>query len=311
MRYNHIRSAGLVLALLAMPTLRAQQPRFEAVVAGGAVACISVLPPFTAAIEWMVPDAGFPGSQADDLASAPGQPVYAASSGNVYTILPDGTRTLFFNGVPAVSAITVASTGRVFARSATTLAVISAAGVLETTYPLPDATGMIAVASDGCTLYYQKTASIGRINGCTGALLSDFAPLPALFTDLYPLPNGTVLVSSETTIVLHDPSGIVIRTIANRTDYGFDTERLFKQVAASPDGRILYVAVEGCDPGILLTASMQDGFELSRRSLEYTTTINALVVGSASAPGVPTASETALLILAIVLALGGAFILKR
>lgn len=270
---------------------------------------------------WFNPNAGSFDEHEDaiyDLASAPGQPVYAVLYGRIVTILPDGSRTPFFTSEPSVGAITVASTGRVFFRTSDDLAVISAAGALETTHALPGATGIIAVASDSCTIYYEKAGSIGRINGCTGAVLSDFATKPIFFTDLYPLPNGDVLIATGTEIVLHNSSGTVVRTVASFATYGIDIDGFhhFGQVAASADGQILYVAVtNGCDEvgpvSILLTASMQDGSELSRREMQFLNTANALVVGTASIPGVPTASETTLLILALVLALGGALVLKR
>ncbi|HEV7764936.1 MAG TPA: hypothetical protein VGQ76_08050 [Thermoanaerobaculia bacterium] len=304
-----------------MPTVWAQQPRFEAVVAGQSVFGCMILPLSTPTVDWFTPDAHSIEPQPNsirDLASSPGRPVYAVAGGKIFTIQPDGTRALFFDSATSLQAVTVASNGRIFARAATTLSVISSAGVLEATHALPSALGMIAVANDSCTIYYDTFGpQIGRINGCTGVVLPDFPPMLSSFMDLHPLPNGNVLIATDSAIVLYDVSGSVIRTIATTADYSLSDVYSFQQVAASPDSQTLYIAAMnwcGDTPGpssLLLTALMEDGSEQSRREMPNTNAALALVVGSASFAGVPTTSETALLILALVLAFGGAFILKR
>jgi hypothetical protein len=266
---------------------------------------------------------GFSDSDVMAVASATGQPVFALLTGStpkVATIQADGSRMPFFNAPPGFggSAIAVAPTGRVFLDVAAGLAVISPVGVLEATYAMPgrDSSGVIAAAADGCSVYYAKSLSVGRINGCTGEVLTDFSST-ALVSDIHPLPNGQVLIASGSNVVLHDASGSVIRTIASLPAYGLAGQYTAEQIATTPDGQILWIAaMAGCDNGgFLLRVSMSDGRELSRVETFFSgadiSIATGLVVGSATAADIPTASGFSLLVLAAALALSGALLLRR
>ena len=323
MSERHILATVIAIVVLVPAVLFAQQQRFEAVISGSAVfgACV-ILPVSSAVLEWVNPDRVENDTEVRMIASAPGQPVFALRPGQIVTLQPDGTHSVFAAGGGALR-LTVAPTGRVFTTDfSESLTVISPAGVQEAVYPLPGASDftIIEAAADGCTIYYLKLGAIGRFNGCTGAALSDFAPIPITSPfgfqvyDIFPLPSGEVLIALGDEIVLYDVNGNVVRTVADISMYGFDTNFSPEQVALSPDGQVLWIAIMNiCNPetGVLLRASMRDDArELSRRPVQLNDA-NGLVIGTASTMDAPTASETALMILAIALALGGVFLLRR
>ncbi|HYC61279.1 MAG TPA: hypothetical protein VEK79_17120 [Thermoanaerobaculia bacterium] len=326
MRKSHLRATVLIAVVVLVPAvLLAQQQRFEAVISGGQVlgACF-ILPLRIPVVEWVNPNRVEESTEVDMVASAPGQPVFALRSDQIVILQPDGTHTVFAAGGGATR-LSVAPTGRVFTIDfSESLSVISPAGVQEAVYPLPGASDftLIEAAADGCTIYYLKSSTIGRFNACTGMPLSDFAPIPAIppfgfeqVFDIYARPNGEVLIAIGDEIVLHDVAGNVIRTVADISMYGFgSTDYAPAQIALTPDGQVLWIAITDiCNPSnaFLLRASMRDDArELSRRPLQLNDA-NGLVIGSAPTLDAPTASETALLLLAVALAFGGVFLLRR
>ena len=322
MKKNHVRACFLtaVIALVVPAVLLAQQqPRFEAVLSGRMIFGCFILPFITDVLEWVNPDRVEEGTPVEMVASAVGQPVFALRSGQIVTLQPDGTHTTFAPAPSSPFSLTVATTGRVFVASdGPILTVFSPAGVQEASYPLPGLLfqdSALAVAWDGCTIYYGKPNSIGRINGCTGAVLSDFTTLPPFtpLNDIYPLRTGEVLLALADDVVLHDASGNFIRTVVDISTYGFSTEHFAMQVATTADEQVLYIAIgDGCfeDAFLLRALIRDDARELSRRPIQMNS-INGLVIGTASTMDAPTASETALMILAIALALGGVFLLRR
>jgi hypothetical protein len=316
---SHIRRGILLFCILLVPALSAQQLRFEAVMTGRVVVGCMILPISFSAVQWVNPDRLYTDpnttSETRSVTSAPGLPVFALRDGDIINLQPDGTHTVILAG--SFYALTVAPSGRFFATTGTDLSVISSAGVLEATYPLPGATpvsALVAVASDGCTVYYRKSSSIGRVNGCTGAPLSDFMAINISdLYDIHPLPNGQVLIARTNGVDLHDASGSLIRNVANIADYGFDPLLYAPyQVAATPDGQVVWMAIlNGCEEmGSLVRVAIQDGHELSRVDAE-TSTANGLVIGTATTAGVPTAGNLALAAFAIVLACTGALLLRR
>ena len=328
MSKQHIRVTGLTAIVALVPAvLFAQQQRFEAVISGRQVFGVCFILPFaTSVLEWVTPDRVEESTEVDMIASAPGQPVFALRSGQIVTLQPDGTHTVFAAAPAGAAVIAVAPTGRVFILdfSGANLTVFSPAGVQEAAYVIPGAAGfnVIEVAADGCTIYHLKNGAIGRFNGCTGAALSDFAPIPPLVpfgfeevADIHPLPSGEVLIAVGDEIVLYDVNGNVVRTVADISMYGIDTDEFSPaQVALSPDGQVLWIAIMNIcqlEGAVLLRASMRDDArELSRRPIQLNDA-NGLVIGTASTMDAPTASETALMFLAIALGLGGVFLLRR
>lgn len=316
------RAVGLLLILaLLLPAAGQTQQPFEVALSGYSVGgCFFLAFPLPSSILWVNPDrVGFSDSDVIAIASAAGQPVFALLTGStpkVATIQPDGSRAPFFNAPPGFggSAIAVAPTGRVFLNVAAGLAVISPAGVHEATYPMPgrNSDSVIAAAPDGCTVYYAKLLSVGRINGCTGAVLADFSSLTTSVSDIHPLSNGQVLIASGSNVVLHDASGAAIRTIASLPDYDLPGHTA-DQIATTPDEQILWIAaMAGCDNGgYLLRVSMSDGRELSRVNTGNISIGTGLVVGNATAEAIPTASAFSLCVLAALLALGGAMLLRK
>ena len=180
LRY-HIAAVLFLVATAAS----AQQP-FGVVISGSSEATCELAAGAPHAVQWINPDRTVDFSDILVVASAPGQPVFALlagsaggfSGGEIVRIEPDGSRTPFVPASTGFAAdnLAVAHTGRVFTTIGAGLAVFSPAGIHEGTYPMPDRIGKIAVApDDGCTVYYEKTGSvIGRMNGCTGAILPDF-----------------------------------------------------------------------------------------------------------------------------------------
>ena len=318
MKKNHVRTGILIAVVVLVPALvlAQQQPRFEAVLSGARMlGCVIILPVGFQAVEWVNPDRVEEDSDVLMVASSPGLPVFAVRSGDIVTLQPDGTYAPFANPTFNPLAITVAPTGRVFtASNGPTLTVFSPAGVEEASYPLPGLDQLIiAAAPDGCTIYYDKAGAIGRINGCTGAVLPDFASgdLEWLF-DIYPLLNGQVLIAIDNGVRLYDAAGNFVRNVADVSLYGFDSQYFPLQVATTPDSQILYLAIsDGCSDAFLVRASMRDdGRELSRRPIQVNAA-NGLVIGAASTMDAPTASEAALMLLAVVLGLSGVLLLRR
>lgn len=320
LRY-HIAAVLFLVATAAS----AQQP-FGVVISGSSEATCELAAGAPHAVQWINPDRTVDFSDILVVASAPGQPVFALlagsaggfSGGEIVRIEPDGSRTPFVPASTGFAAdnLAVAHTGRVFTTIGAGLAVFSPAGIHEGTYPMPDRIGKIAVApDDGCTVYYEKTGSvIGRMNGCTGAILPDFTQvLPFGFADFHPLPNGEMIVAKSfalsATIVLYNASGAEVREITTVSSTGGSDTHTRLRMATTPDRTTLWIAGGYCN-GMLLQFQISDGRELSRREIDIVVP-TGLVLGSAGLGDIPTASETALLLIAIALAAAGVFVLRR
>jgi hypothetical protein len=243
--------------------------------------------------------------------------VFALADSNVVTLQPDGTRSVFIAGVSGDS-LAIAPTGRAFVGGGSQVAVYSPSGVSEGSHALPGralSSAVLAVGADGTTVYYEKPASIGRIDGITGEVLTDFAPMDSYVHDIFPLPNGQLLVARQFLVVLHDVNGAVVRTVADLRSYGFDPDDLFgaHQIATTPDGQNLWIAaMPECGSGAtLLKVSLATGAKRSRRSVEEISSANGLVVGNAVTADLPLASPPTFLALALVLACTGALLLRR
>jgi hypothetical protein len=178
--------------------------------------------------------------------------------------------------------------------------------VLEATYPLT--TDNIAVGADNCTIYYRTGANvIGRINGCIGAPLPDFAAL-TFINDIEVMPDGQVLVSSGNEVELYDASGAFVRVVADLTTHGLSDREA--DAIAVRGGELYIAAVDGCSAGnsFLLRVGLADGSEISRVPLAMTGA-DAIVI-NAAALAIPTAGEVALVLLSFALAAAGALALK-
>jgi hypothetical protein len=315
---------ALLLMIVAIAPAATAQQDFEVVASGiWAPAACAILPAMYPALQWFNPDhlerefGG--GPQIEQIASGDRRRVLGIRSGNrvqVMVLSPSGTQTPFFDGLPGASprAIAVASSGRVFVTylqaGSPFVAVISPAGVLEATHPLPAGlvSDVLAIAGDGCTLFYRSATAIARFDACTGTALPDFAPIPADLHDVEVLPDGRVLVTTAASVLLYTAAGVVERTVASLVTYGIDGE--FGDATLSVDGGSVYIAVVNyCDAaGVLLQVSFATGAEVSRRPLGFGIA-TGLVAGVGLAT-VPTASELALLTLAVTLALAGIFVTK-
>ena len=304
----------LVAAVIVTAPVAEAQQNFDVVVAGfdASFGCF-ILPIVQPVQQWYGPDRTDYDSDIMTIASADGRRVLALLDGaplQIVELRPDGSQSPFYSGSPGFgSSMTIAPNGTVFVSVGgvtPSLVRISAAGVLEATYPLT--TDMIDVASDGCTIYYRTGANvIARINGCTGAPLPDFTSLTWV-NAFEVLPGGEVLVSTEDEVHLYDASGAFVRVVASLPAYGLN-DHMAEATALS--GGVLYVAAtNSCDAtdSFLLRVAFSDGAELSRAPLEMTGAA-AIVVGNAVA-GVPTLGEMALALLAFTLAAGGALVLK-
>lgn len=299
----------LLLLLLAATSVQAQQP-FEAAVSGDSVHGCYILPVSFSGVEWIDPDRLETPTDIAMIASRDGQTVYAVLKGpgaRIVKVEADGTRTPFFQD-PASSAwaLDVGPDGRLFVAmfiaGTYQLGVISPAGVFETSYPMPGASysTSLAVADDGCTVYYFGYSGMRRINGCTGAVLSDFLippPGTSSVRDVDPLPNGQVLVAIDDRVDLYDAAGTLIRTVASLPSYGLTLPEV-GQVIADNHGSQVWLTASGCDSqGQLLRVSFSTGAELSRREIELNTP-TALILGAARTNDLPIGNG-ALLILAL------------
>jgi hypothetical protein len=307
-----MRKCLVLLLLLLAPFVQAQQS-FEVVVSGWDIgdAC-HITPISTPVVQWHNPNA----LNSDDVVSiaTDGRRVYGLINGTplrVVELRPDGSQIPFYTGTPFGKDIAAASDGRVFVSrggAPNTLLRISASGVLEATYPV--SASDIEVGSDGCTIYYVGPSSsmvIHRMNGCTGAALPDFATTPYVY-DFEVLPDGQVLVASETEVRLYDASGSFVRVVGDLDSYGLGGN-IADEIAAR--GGIVYIAAPNwCDAAssVLLRIALSDGAELARTSLRMNSADSIAL--AASGPTIPTLSEMALALLAFVLAAGGAFMLE-
>jgi len=313
MRTKLVPGLLLVAVVLAAPTSEAQQP-FGAVVSGGdASAGCYIIPIVQEVVQWYDLDRTDYDDDVMMIGSADGRRVLALLFGDpmrIVEIRPDGSQVPFYSGSPGLGgSMAVASNGTVFVAAggpAPSLARISPAGTLEATYPLT--TDNIAVGPDGCTIFYRTGLSdIGRINGCTGAALPDFAALTWI-NDVEVLSDGQVLVSSESQVALYDASGAFVRIVADLSSYGLGDRGAD---AITVRGGVLYLAaVDGCSTAnsLLLRIAFSDGTEISRTPLDMTYA-TAIVVGAAGVT-IPTLGEVALALLAFALAAGGALALK-
>lgn len=318
-----MRRLPFLLLLLAIVPSAAAQQDFEAVVSGvwSPAACF-ITPIMSSALQWFGPDrlerdiSG--GPEVVQVASGNHRRVFGLKTGfgvRIVELSPAGTQTPFFEGLAGTSptAIAVAPNGRIFVghfqAGLPRVAVISAAGTLEATYPLPGMTGsrLFAAGNDSCTLFYRTATAIARFDACTGTPLPDFAPAGELI-DVEVLPDGRVLGTTPEAVLLYSAAGVVERTVASASNYG--PEGAFDQAALSVDGTAVYIAfVNVCEAsGVLLKVTFDTGGELSRRALGFGSA-NGLVTGLAVAT-VPTASELGLLALAVTLALAGIYVTK-
>src|SRR6266849_4931065 len=310
---------SLAMAILFASDVHAQQP-FSAAISGYLTAGCYFLasPVYIPSAEWVVSayPRTFP-TWTDDVRaidSADGQNVFAVlrtySSVQIvkldfHAAYPNKSRQPFFEGLPGYQALdgfAVARNGRVFAAVASSgesrLAVITSSGALESLLNVT-ITGNMAVAADGCTLFFGDRNTIRRVNGCTGASLPSFVSLDRYVTDVAVLSNGNVLATGNNSLLQFDAAGNLVRTFAIRAIQDLNLEG----VAVSPNERAVVVAaMAGCDSrGEIIALSMSDGNELWRRETAFISTATGVVVGADVTP-IPGLSGFSLLVFAVALA---------
>jgi hypothetical protein len=318
-----IRRLPIAVVLLVASAALGQQP-FEAVASGTQISGCLIVPTVRPLVQWFRPDriddSAFPGVAA--IASGDRQRVLAllvSTPLRVVELRSDGTRTPFYTGGPGTSAdvIAVAATGRVFAMSEATLTVLSPAGALEATHAVPNlGVNALAVAPDGCTLYYQSgyDPAIKRVNGCTGAALPDFGAAIDAVYDMHVLRNGQLLVAVDRLVWLYDTNGASLRPVAFLPTYGLGAFRA-QQIATGDRDEVLWIAATTlCDddqvPSHLLRVSLADGKLLSARPLDLDTA-SGLVIGTIDFPAdVPAAGTAGLLALTMTIAAGAVRVLR-
>ncbi len=308
---RNVRFGALLFLVVFALGSDAQQP-FRAALSGTSIFGCDILPIQFRRFQWIAPDRVDFETDVFRIASNGNDHVFALISADVLTIVhiqPDDTRTPFYEAAPGVSAASfaVGPDGRVYVPlhdgSGFRLAVISAAGVLEASHPLPVAQHPFAtaVAHDGCTVFLLEElgTSIRRFNACTGVMLPDifaghYAP------DVAPLPNGQVLLAEERNANLYDANGVFVRTVATLPA---SVGEFVGQVAVSNDMSDVWLAAAGCglEPA-LLRFSFNNGHLIS----QYDSAVNMpndLVVGtlSSATSDVPL-SPNALFLIAIALA---------
>lgn len=123
---------------------------------------------------------------------------------------------------------------------------------LATYYPTPNTRGVdwIALAGDGCTLYYTSESTVvDRFNICTGQQLSEFASLPVGWAcyQLAIRPNGQMLVACSTGVVLLNANGSVAH-IYPAYSLGIDTSQYqLYSLALNVDNTSFFVSGIGAD----------------------------------------------------------------
>ena len=314
------------LAVTFAPSAHGATP-FSAAVSGYQTGgCHFLASPFyTPSLEWVMSPGGSPIPRFSDdiqtIDSADGENVYGivrtsrAGLRIVRVLLGEGplhnARQDFFDGLPGYygGALAVAKSGRVFAKVSVAgplnarLAVISSAGSLERLLELPDSTGNIAVASDGCTIFYADGIFIRRLNACTGMSLPVFASLAQPVADLVVLSTGNVLALTDQSVIQLNGDGALVRTFTLR-DVN-PTEYQLSALSVSSDEVVVGIAaMRGCENrGSIIALAFSDGRELWRQETLYISTATGLVVGTGAAAAIPILSGAVLLLLAGTLAI--------
>lgn len=308
-----------LVAFLALLGVALPAQGFDAVLSGNMAGGCHVLSFRRPALEWVNPNGTELETDILAVASGDGRRVLATLGHDPYRIVaiqPEGVQTHFATGGAGVAAhLAVADDGRVYALATTTGSVrridrFSPAGTLEASYPLGvigASVGGLDVASDNCTLFYGAGTTIERFNGCTGTPLPSFATVPDL-RDIEVQPGGTVLVATESAVLLYTAAGALSRTVATLSAYGFDPTKHLIDQAAVRDGVVWFTANNPCAEGNLLRVTLENGAELSRRELGVINDARALVLGGNV--NVPLAGETALALLVFALGAAGAFVLR-
>ncbi|HEX6095844.1 MAG TPA: hypothetical protein VF432_05935 [Thermoanaerobaculia bacterium] len=143
----------------------------------------------------------------------------------------------------------------------------------ERTLPLPIASDLrvrgIDLAADQCTLFYAAAGLVGTVNVCTGTAGATF-PVIGTPEDLRILPNGDLLVASQSALTRYAPSGAVVQQF----------EMMALSVALDVDPRYAWVG----------------GWDLRRIDLATGATVEVLstygAVTSISVVGEPRAART-------------------
>jgi hypothetical protein len=216
-----------------------------------------------------------------------------------------------------VRALAIAPNGRLFANTSAGLAVISASGVIEATHAFPHIQydDVMAVGMDGCTVYTisRDHGTVHRVNGCTAEVLPNFSAAGDLVLDVEALSSGDMLVVTyDGRVVQYQPSGTLVRVVADLASYE-PNSGIITAIAISPDETSIWLAAMSiCDSGRsdFLHLSMGDGRLLSRREEFFLTDVTEMAAVSPDR-SIPTASSSALLLLALTLALAGLSVLRR
>lgn len=314
---KNVRLGPLLLLLFVTLGTQAQQP-FRAALSGRDTRGCSIIPISFRHLEWFPTRVEFATNVAY-IAADGNDRVFGlllgppASGLRIVRVQPDGTQTPFYQDLDAIAlSFAVTRDGRVYVPLRTGgsffLAVISPAGVLEATHPLPitEHPYSTAVAYDGCTVFFTDFGSttISRFNACTGTPLSNLV-VAAPVQDVEPLANGQILLAQNQNANLYDANGVFIRTAASLPTYGYFVhgEEFIGQLAVDSSMADLWLTVSGCDiTGELLRVQFNSGSEMSRADISLNEP-NALVLSSVNAAtsDVPL-SPNALLLLAVALA---------
>jgi streptogramin lyase len=189
-------------------------------------------------------------------------------------------------------------------------------GALLNTYTTNSSTGWIDIAADQCTVFYaDDSAAISRYNVCTSTQLPNFATMSNVASGLRILPSGDVVASNRTSVSRFSPTGT-----------------LLGNYNAPPGNTLIFAVTLDPDATTFWTADLSNGnifrYNLNPinstpittfNSAQFTDTAGILVVGeitvggpgpSGGATSVPTLSEWALLLLAVIVA-GSAFAALR
>jgi hypothetical protein len=312
-----IRPLGFCVLLLAAAA-RAQP--YDTIVAGNDDTCLAITPILKLSHE-SVGAAYFPGSSIAAVAPAPGGRVFGARMDRgafgftVVEVFADGSVGPRTARLPRHAlALVVDASGAAYVLASngidgTVIVAFEPSGSLRAVYPFGlDHTGLgwyrrtvMDLGADQCTLFVIENARrVRRFDVCTGTPLPDLivATAPRDFTALRVLPDGGLLIATDSDLQRYDASGALLRSYQVSND---------AYALALVDGgrRVVYGPLEWCTGG-LATLDLESGAVVSTVSLrlELPTSLVSYrgwtaALGPAHLPDAPALGTIALVLLAM------------
>lgn len=331
MRMTRTVSVTLVLsvsALALVPTEGLAQ-RYNMVVAGDrGDQCFNLPPPIDFhVVEWAL--SGYPYVEASPSVSvdATNEIVTIAAAGNgrvlaavyrpeahaeleIVEIREDLSRVPFFKGAGRLraDAMVVDRRGNVYVLAQGSgskfIIAISATGTLLSIQPISVGSAPIDLSADQCTLLLARAGGIVRYNVCTGSRLADIAlDDPSTYRGLRILPNGDILIAEGPSLRRYSDTGSLLREHRR-------LESVWASALAIGSGGATALLGDDCARRVV-EVDLTSGQKVREARLRHTATPYSIVplrgftaaIGSLARSDIPSASDTALFALFVLLAL--------